>query len=546
MSGMASSGPLTELEAAYLAAREARDRLDVARARGLGTESGALEAVAEATSLDVRRRIAAIEITGVGHLAPSDRRAVAAMHAGIVTADAADLPVMPVSASGCADPAVLQAAVNRGGEPLQRHLEACFGMAGAAIDVPTAGSALRLSRLGVLERLGEEPDEQVRRSLFGALQPLWQTLDGDGDDASPYRALAHGTASRWRAGGSPIEANARALGVTPEAIESWIVAILAGWRAAVAEPMLAAGEPRIEPWDWWWRAGTAQRMLRNVLPLDTVLDLNRRYHAALGADLDEIGVELDLVPRPGRPEVPVAFTTFGSRPRLGDDGAWVPARPVVLASLTGGGHSNLAELVHETGHAIHVAGIRTRPAFADWPDSDALTEALAEVLALDVAEPEWQRTWIPGGAHVPEGISIRSRYADVALDAAWALFEIRQHANPSRRPNDAWTDITTTWLGIAPHPELSWWAMRVQLVEEPGYMANYAIGAVLAAALRAAIRDARGSWLGGDPGWYGWVRERLYRHGRERSARDVLDDVLGRPPTADALLAQIVRGARIR
>lgn len=35
--------------------------------------------------------------------------------------------------------------------------------------------------------------------------------------------------------------------------------------------------------------------------------------------------------------------------------------------------------LHETGHAIHIAGIRTRPAFSDWPDADLFTEAIADL-----------------------------------------------------------------------------------------------------------------------------------------------------------------------
>ncbi len=127
------------------------------------------------------------------------------------------------------------------------------------------------------------------------------------------------------------------------------------------------------------------------------------------------------------------------------------------------------------------------------------------------------------------------------LDTAWALFEIRLHAEPDRTPNDVWTAITAEYLGIAPHPEWSWWAMRAQLVQQPGYMASYSVGAVLAADLRAAIRAARGDWLGGDPGWYAWVSEHVYRFGQERSAGDVLRDVLGRPPDERALLAEIAR-----
>ncbi|HET7727187.1 MAG TPA: hypothetical protein VFK54_07660, partial [Candidatus Limnocylindrales bacterium] len=220
-----------------------------------------------------------------------------------------------------------------------------------------------------------------------------------------------------------------------------------------------------------------------------------------------------------------------------------PGEPWVFATYAGGGLGELTELVHEIGHAIHIAAIHTRPAFADWPDSDALTEALAELLALDTAEPEWQRRWLgPGAPDVPIAAAMRERYAAVALDAAWALFEIELHRDPDRRPSDVWTEITSDWLGSARHPEWSWWAMRGQLVQEPGYMANYAIGAVIAADLRAALRRDRGDWVGGDPGWYRDVSERLYRFGRERSSGEVVRGVLGRAPAVDALVAEIERG----
>ena len=34
-------------------------------------------------------------------------------------------------------------------------------------------------------------------------------------------------------------------------------------------------------------------------------------------------------------------------------------------------------------------------------------------------------------------------------------------------------------LGIEPHPEWSWWAIRGQLIDLPGYLANYALSAIV-------------------------------------------------------------------
>ena len=531
---------LEALEGRYLAARDARDLLDVARARG-DADTAALEARALAASSDVHARLDAFDPIDADALGVEDRRALALMASGLDAADGYHLPVAPTLEAGlCADPGARRDAIARGGDVLRSYLEACYGeRAGAlAVGVET------LSRMEILHRLGVEPDPGRRQALFLSLEPLWHVLAGDDEATSPYRALIRETAPAWRAGRSSVTENAEALGMTRDAIETWALTALAAWRAAVVEPARELGEPPVEPWDWWWRAGTAARIL-GPIPLDEVEAVNRGVYASLGADLDQLRVRFDIRPRPGRPPVPVAFTTFGARPQRRPDGSWAPGEPLVMANLTEGGLSELAELLHETGHAIHIAGIRTRPAFADWPASDALTEALAEVVAADAAEPAWQRRWLPGRPEVPEPLAIRSHHAETVLDAAWALFEIRLLASPDRDPDEVWTGLTSTWLGIAPHPEWSWWAMRGQLVQEPGYMANYAIGAVLAAALRAAIRDARGDWLGGDPGWYPWVRDRIYRFGLERSPGDVVRRVLGRSPTADALLAEISRAARV-
>ena len=526
---MTGNEHVARAEAAYLEARSAHDRLDVARARGEPAAPTALEAAAADAMATARAALDAVAPDG---LQADDAAAVATMREGLATAAGYSLPGIGGEEIAGPDPVAYTRAV--------RTLDAAFSASSAAL----THDGSPVTRLHVLARLAAEPDRERRRALLLALEPLWRSVDGDGGPASPYRALIRASVERWRAGRSPIAANARALGVTADDIAAWATTALQGWRTAFVEPAMARGEPPIEPWDWWWRTGEADRALDAELPLDALEPVNAAFHASLGADVEALAIVFDIRERAGRPPVPVAYTTFGERPHRRPDGGWHPGRPTILESLTGGGLGELAELVHETGHAMHIAGIRTRPAFGDWPDSDALTEALGELVAVDVHDPAWQRRWLPGGVSAPAAAALRGRFAETALDAAWALFEIRLHETPGRVPNDLWTEITSTWLGIAPHPEWSWWAMRGQLVEEPGYMANYAIGAVLAADLRAAIRAARGDWLDGDPGWYPWVREHVYRFGRERSSKDVLRGVLGRPPSADALRAELAGSGR--
>ncbi len=145
---------------------------------------------------------------------------------------------------------------------------------------------------------------------------------------------------------------------------------------------------------------------------------------------------------------------------------------------------------------------------------------------------------------MPLAEALRAKYGAIVLDIAWALFEIRLHREPARAPNEVWTELTSRYLGVVPHPEWSWWMLRGQLVDSPGYMANYAIGAVMVMDLRARTRELRGSFTGADAGTYAWLAERLYRFGRERPARQVLEDFLGRPVSADPLLADLARASR--
>ena len=320
---------------------------------------------------------------------------------------------------------------DRGFAALSARIDDEYARAQGAVDI----GDVTVTRLDVLDRLGVESNPDRRRRLFYALEPVWQTIDADGGVASPYQRMLPLSADRWVRDGSPVDRGAAALGLTGAEVEAHLIAILETWRDAVG-----AGNARVEPWDWWYEIGAASRALRAAAPIDRIRELSNDYHASLGADPLALGVGFDLFPRIDRPLVPVAYTEFGSRPRVLPDGRRWPARAWVMATYTTGGLGELTELMHESGHAIHLAAIDTRPAFADWPDGDAFTEALAELTALDTAEPSWQRHWL--GVSVPESASLRGRYAEVMLDVCWALFEIRLHADPEQDPNEVWANLT--------------------------------------------------------------------------------------------------------
>jgi hypothetical protein len=346
-------------------------------------------------------------------------------------------------------------------------------------------------------------------------------MNGGNEPASRYRRLIALEAARHDRPELSSMTQARATGVEPDSLDRWLVRILETWRDVTPSPP-------VEPWDWYYETGRASRVLSPRVPLERLSRLNDSVYDALGADLATLRVHYDLAPREGK--TPVAFTTFGGRD---------PIVPWVFATYRTGGLDNLNELLHETGHAIHLAAIRTRPALTDWPDSDPFTEAVADFIALEVYEPAWQQRWL--GDSVPLADGLRARYGAIMLDVAWALFEVRLLRDPASDPDSVWTNLTGEYLHIRPHPEMSWWAMRGQLVDQPGYMMNYAAGAIVIAAIRERTRTRHGAFSTGDPGWYAWVAPRLYRFGLERPTREVLEEFLGGPVTPAALLRDLRR-----
>jgi hypothetical protein len=514
------AAPLARLEPAWLELRNLDDQLRTTRS--LGATVSPRGVPVDSLAARVARASAAVQALAAqvrrDQLDSAEARAYASLGEQLagLHAETTDSPAAAADPPDCAEPfpAGLRSATL---QAITVHTFACYGAAARRIVVDQD----TLDRLSILGLLGRSDDPERRRRLFLALTPVWQSVNGDDAENSPYRAMVRLRRAEWGAN-SPMDERARGLGVAPDSLEQWLVAVLTAWRASMPDTLL-------EPWDWYYLTGETSRRLSPRIPRDSLQAVVNRYYRSLGADPLELRVHYDLVPRPGK--YPVSFTDFGARD---------PIEPWIFTSYRIGGFDNLGELLHEVGHAVHIAAISTRPAYRDWPDSDTFTEAIADLAALEVNEPEWQRHFL--GDSAPLASSLRGKYAGIVLDIAWSLLELRAHRDPEARPNEIWTAITRDYLRIRPHPEWSWWAMRGQLVNSPGYMMNYAFGAILIADLRAALIARHGAFTTGDPGWYPWVAMRLYRFGRERPAREVVEQFLGRGVSVAALIGDLGRG----
>ena len=518
--GVSASSQFAEFEGSYIALADAFGALMVARHRGDDVTT------IERTYGEQRRAIAAALVDHDGTWLPDEQPMVASIESALGWMDEWEAVDGLAEVGG---PEVEAADVAE----LRRRTFRAFGEAATAVRV---GNEV-IDRVTTFGRLSTEPDPARRRAVFEALEPVWRAIDGDGGPSSPYRALVRSSAARWAREGSPIEAAAIALGMAPGSLEPTLRDMQAAWRDVL-------GPELVEPWDYRYLVGAMDRRVGRHVTRERLLPINDAHLRSLGADPEALRITYDVHPRPGRPPIATAFTIGSKMGRLGDDGVWQAATPWIFATYATGGLGNLEELLHESGHALHEAAIRARPAlYSPLAEDGGLAEGLGDLVGWDAHEPALQRRHLGDAAEVRD--SRLGRYGGVMLDVCWALFEIVLHRDPTLNPNEVWAELAEDGLGIVPHPEQASWAVRGQLIDGPGYMANYALSAMVAAAVRARIRETRGDWLGdgGDPGWYAFVSDGLLRFGATRPAREVLTEFLGGPLTARPLLDDLALAA---
>jgi hypothetical protein len=455
-------------------------------------------------------------------LSAADARALRAMRKGFADSD----PEEPGGDAGyprisCADrEEPLSGAAN-----LQLALYGCFEEIGDHILFD--GSTI--VRTTALQQLQELEDSAQRKRLFLAFSPLWSAVNGtDAPDSAYRRMMRMAAAAALQTGKSPISAAASTLGIAPARIEQWLQQILEAWRVHNRGPAL-------EPWDYWYDSAAASREVSGAVSREQTLAIAKRFYRDLGADLDRLGVQHDLEVRPGK--APLAYTDLVRMGRRIAD-TWRPTQARVSANYEQGGLFVVNELIHEDGHAVHYSALRTRPAYFSLGD-DLFFEAFADVPAWSSSEPLWQQKYL--GVAADEGSALREMFSNVMLDVAWSLFELRMFKNPLADPNAVWTDIASNYLNIVPHPELSWWALRVQLVRWPGYMINYGLGAVVTADIRERTRTAIGQFDTGNRRWYAWTSAHLLRFGSSVATPELLRRFLGRPVSPAPLLSQLQR-----
>src|SRR5215210_5546737 len=309
---------LAVAESLYADLRDSRDRIDVTLASGQRGAALPVQAMIlrhNRLRSTLANRLAQIDSAQLGG---DDRRALVVMQRTLVRdLDSLSPPSTQSIPEGERPPDCAYDAreLGTGGgsvDSLRTRLYACYGWAQSHVVVRSD----TLDRLTILGMLGRSAESSRRRQLFLALEPVWRSMNGDNSRRSPYRALI-AEEMKHQKDRLPSLVQASASGVPSDSLEPWLLRILETWRRTSPDSL-------IEPWDWYYEMGQASRALSPPITRERLIELNARVYQSFGVDVKELGISYDLEPRAGK--TPVAYTTFGQRPRI-IHGSWRPAEP---------------------------------------------------------------------------------------------------------------------------------------------------------------------------------------------------------------------------
>src|SRR5579862_2319344 len=192
-------------------------------------------------------------------LSGGDTRAIAAMRKQMETFTGSGAIASPDAK--CRDAARKDVAYT----DIKSSLVACFSEIGDHLGFE--GS--KINRVSALDLLHEISDPRRRKAVFLAFVPLWQAINSNDESDSPYRRMLAGAAVAATKNGSEIDSAARDVGIDAVEVERWLVQILDAWRES-------SGDAMIEPWDFRFQAGEADRLLGTYIPRESLQTINQR------------------------------------------------------------------------------------------------------------------------------------------------------------------------------------------------------------------------------------------------------------------------------
>ncbi len=273
----------------------------------------------------------------------------------------------------------------------------------------------------------------------------------------------------------------------------------------------------------------------------------RSFFTMLGFEVDDILRRSDLYERPGKCQH--AFCL--DMDHEGDVRVLCNLRP---------NENWMGTLLHELGHAIYDKHVdRSLPYLLRGPAHIMSTEAVAMLMGRLSKRAVWLRRYL--GVAEPEARAAEERLSralrgQLLVQTRWCLvmshFERSLYRDPANDLDSLWWDLVEQ-LQEMRRPEgrqAPDWAAKIHLSVAPVYYHNYMLGEMMASQIEAHLVD---DVVGGGPGAWeryvespaagGFLRQRLFAHGRREDWSRTLERTTGRKLEPEFFAASLDSGA---
>lgn len=329
---------------------------------------------------------------------------------------------------------------------------------------------------------------------------------------------------------------------------------LAKARAELAEKK---GEVALKPWNTGYMvAGDITKKLDPFFPFEKSVSCWARSYAALGIQYRDATMTLDLLDRKGK--YSNGFCHWPQPPWRRSDGSWQPsaANFTSLADprQVGSGHKALVTLMHEAGHAAHMANVvQASPLFAQEraPMSVAYAENQSMFLDSLVGDAAWRGRYAQDlkGKVVPwelleEDLRAKHPYAVFTLRKMLAvpyfekaLYELPETELTSERIQALAEEVSVKITGGA--TDLPLLAIPHILSDESSC---YYHGYVLAEMAVHQTRDyflEKDGYIVDNPSVGPILAESYWKPGNSARFLDLVENLTGKPLTGDAWVQKL-------
>ncbi|CAK0829101.1 unnamed protein product [Prorocentrum cordatum] len=327
-------------------------------------------------------------------------------------------------------------------------------------------------------------------------------------------------------------------------------------RAMLAEEK---GEAALEPWNTGYMlAGDVIKRLDPYFPFEKAIDVWARSFAALGIKFRGSTMTLDLLDRAGK--YSNGFCHWPQPAWERGDGSWQPAA-ANFTSLAdprqvGSGHTALTTLMHEAGHAAHMANVvQPSPLFAQEraPTSVAYAENQSMFLDSLVSDAAWRGRYMRDRAGnaapwelLEEDLRSRHPYAVFALRRMLsvpyferALYELPEEELCSERIQELAAEVEErVGGGAAPLPLMA--VPHILSDEASCYYHGYVLAEMAVHQTRAHFLEEHGSIVD-NPAVGPALAEGYWRPGNSAAFLDLVEGLTGKPLTGDAWQRKLSR-----